>query len=177
MQAQDPVVLNEGGRRVRCAVVGCTHGSLDKVYEAIQTVNQSSDHKVDLLLCCGDFQAVRNEKDLECLACPAKYRSMCDFHKYYSGRTTAPIPTVFIGGNHEASNLMQELYYGGFVAPNIYYMGAAGVVQFGGLRIGGISGEPLLATRPPDFCLVTHSNLPFTGAVAALWLPRHSQVF
>jgi lariat debranching enzyme len=30
--------------------------------------------------------------------------------------------------------------YGGWVAPNIYYLGNAGVVNFGGLRIGGISG-------------------------------------
>jgi hypothetical protein len=45
-----------------------------------------------------------------------------------------------VGGNHEACNHLWELYYGGWVAPNIYYMGHAGVVNFGGLRIGGISG-------------------------------------
>lgn len=48
--------------------------------------------------------------------------------------------TLFIGGNHEASNYLQELPYGGWVAPNIYYMGYAGVVQFNGVRIAGISG-------------------------------------
>lgn len=31
-------------------------------------------------------------------------------------------------------------YYGGFVAPNIYYLGAAGVIHFGNLTIGGLSG-------------------------------------
>ena len=30
--------------------------------------------------------------------------------------------------------------YGGWVAPNIYYLGNAGVVRFGGLRIAGLSG-------------------------------------
>lgn len=30
--------------------------------------------------------------------------------------------------------------YGGWVAPNIYYLGNAGVVKFGGLRIAGLSG-------------------------------------
>lgn len=35
----------------------------------------------------------------------------------------APVLTIFIGGNHEASNYLQELPYGGWVAPNIYYMG------------------------------------------------------
>lgn len=35
---------------------------------------------------------------------------------------------------------MQELAYGGWVAPNIYYLGYAGVVQVNGIRIAGISG-------------------------------------
>lgn len=52
----------------------------------------------------------------------------------------APILTIFIGGNHEASNYLQELAYGGWVAPNIYYLGYAGVVVVNGVRIGGISG-------------------------------------
>lgn len=60
--------------------------------------------------------------------------------RYYSGEKRAPILTLFIGGNHEASNYLQELPYGGWVAPNIYYMGYAGVVQFNGVRIAGLSG-------------------------------------
>lgn len=52
----------------------------------------------------------------------------------------APILTIFIGGNHEASNYLQELPYGGWVAPNIYYLGYANVVTYKGVRIGGISG-------------------------------------
>lgn len=31
-------------------------------------------------------------------------------------------------------------YYGGWAAPNIYFLGFAGVVKFGKLRIGGLSG-------------------------------------
>lgn len=52
----------------------------------------------------------------------------------------APILTIFIGGNHEASNYLQELPYGGWVAPNIYYLGYASVVKYKGVRIGGLSG-------------------------------------
>lgn len=48
--------------------------------------------------------------------------------------------TIFIGGNHEASNYLQELPYGGWVAPNIYYLGYAGVVRVNGIRIAGLSG-------------------------------------
>lgn len=58
-------------------------------------------------------------------------------YRYYSGEKQAPVLTIFIGGNHEASNYLQELPYGGWVAPNIYYMGRAGVVKVGNLRIGG----------------------------------------
>jgi lariat debranching enzyme len=35
---------------------------------------------------------------------------MNTFYKYYSGEKTAPILTIFIGGNHEASNHLLELY-------------------------------------------------------------------
>nr|CAD7586813.1 unnamed protein product [Timema genevievae] len=34
----------------------------------------------------------------------------------------------------------KELAYGGWVAPNIYYMGYAGIVNVAGVRIGGLSG-------------------------------------
>jgi lariat debranching enzyme len=71
---------------------------------------------------------------------PEKYYAMHDFHEYYSGARSAPYLTVFVGGNHEASNYMWELYYGGWAAPNIYYMGAANVVRLGPLRIAGLSG-------------------------------------
>ena len=71
---------------------------------------------------------------------PPKYYAMHDFHEYYSGARTAPYLTIFIGGNHEASNYSWELYYGGWAAPQIYYMGAANVVRLGPLRIAGLSG-------------------------------------
>jgi hypothetical protein len=95
---------------------------------------------VDLLIIGGDFQAVRNAYDLNVTAMPSKYRMMADFHEYYSGARVAPYLTIFIGGNHEASNYLFELYYGGWVAPNIYYMGAANILRLGPLRIAGLSG-------------------------------------
>lgn len=33
--------------------------------------------------------------DLECMACPPKYRHIATFHKYYSGQVQAPYPTLF----------------------------------------------------------------------------------
>lgn len=125
---------------MRIAIEGCLHGELDIVYNTIKFIEQQHQTKVDLLLICGDFQAVRNEADLKCLACPPKYRAMQQFWKYYKGQKKAPIMTIVIGGNHEASNHMQEIPYGGWLAENIYYLGYAGVVEYGGVRIGGVSG-------------------------------------
>ncbi|KAL4139212.1 hypothetical protein PRIC2_002710 [Phytophthora ramorum] len=126
---------------VRVAVVGCAHGLLDDIYATVNFVNEMDpDHPVELLLCCGDFECMRNMRDLETLACPPKYRALHAFHRYYKGERTAPVLTIFVGGNHEASGYLQELHYGGWVAPNMFYLGAAGVINVAGLRIAGLSG-------------------------------------
>ena len=52
----------------------------------------------------------------------------------------APILTIYVGGNHEAVNYQNELHYGGWVAPNIYFMGSSNVIRYKGLTIGGLSG-------------------------------------
>lgn len=110
---------------------------------------QATSQRVDLVLLCGDIQAIRNEADLASLAVPNKFKRLGDFHRYYSGEKTAPILTLVIGGNHEASNYLWELYvtelltgsyYGGWLAPNIYYMGAAGCVNVEDITIAAASG-------------------------------------
>jgi hypothetical protein len=125
---------------VSIAVEGCCHGELDRIYERLADHEKNSGRKIDLLICCGDFQSIRNAGDFLSSSIPPKYRQLGTFPKYYAGEKKAPILTIFIGGNHEASQPLRELYLGGWVAPNIYYLGAAGVVRYGGLRIGGISG-------------------------------------
>jgi lariat debranching enzyme len=126
---------------VRVAVEGCCHGELHSIYASVtEACKQKGWPTVDLLIIGGDFQAVRNAYDLNCVSMPAKYREMHDFHEYYSGQRIAPFLTIFVGGNHEASNYLFELYYGGWVAPNIYYLGAANVIRFGPLRIAAMSG-------------------------------------
>jgi len=144
---------------VHIAVEGCSHGNLDEIYASVTALQDTHDTHVDLLIICGDFQAVRNQADLECLACPPKYRHMVralcpspptptpcvtccghvdarllthvlarsflcwcfvtcidarrvlllqqGFHEYYSGKKVAPVLTIFVGGNHEASNHLQ----------------------------------------------------------------------
>ncbi|GFF42048.1 lariat debranching enzyme [Aspergillus udagawae] len=125
----------------RVAFEGCGHGRLDDIYASVaRTATRRGWDGVDLVVIGGDFQAVRNSNDLACMSVPQKYKQIGDFHEFYSGKKIAPYLTVFIGGNHEASNYMFELYYGGWVAPNIYYLGAANVIRCGPLRIAGLSG-------------------------------------
>ena len=63
------------------AVEGCAHGELDQIYDSVGKLERQRNVKVDLLICCGDFQSVRNESDLQCMACPPKFRHMCSFYK------------------------------------------------------------------------------------------------
>lgn len=79
------------------------------MYDSIQRAEEETNTKIDLLIICGDFQAVRNMTDLQVMSCPPKYRELGDFHEYYSGARTAPVLTIFIGGNHEASSHNAEL--------------------------------------------------------------------
>jgi len=122
------------------AVEGCSHGSLQAIYDTVARYSSLKSTKVDLLLLCGDFQALRSKHDFASIAVPPKYHSLGTFHQYYSGKQVAPLLTIVIGGNHEASNYQWELYHGGWLAKNIYYMGAAGSVLVDGLRIVGASG-------------------------------------
>ncbi|CAH2306069.1 lariat debranching enzyme [Pelobates cultripes] len=159
---------------MKIAVEGCCHGELDMIYETIQFMEKKENTKVDLLLCCGDFQAVRNEGDMKCMAVPQKYRQMQTFYKYYSGEKKAPILTIFIGGNHEASNYLQELPYGGWVAPNIYYLGYAGVVRYRGVRIGGISG----IFKSHDYRKGHYEYPPYSGeTIRSAYHVRNIEVF
>ncbi|KAL6891623.1 DBR1 domain-containing protein [Trichoderma longibrachiatum] len=146
---------------VRIAVEGCGHAKLNAIYASVeQSAKERGWDGVDLLIIGGDFQAVRNAADLTVMSCPVKYRKLGDFHEYYSGVRKAPVLTIFIGGNHEAASHAWELYYGGWVAPNIYYLGAANVIRLGPIRIAGMSG----IWRGMNYRKPHHERLPFNGS-------------
>ncbi|KAK2600074.1 lariat debranching enzyme [Conoideocrella luteorostrata] len=147
-------------RGVRVAIEGCGHGTLNAIYATVaESCKARGWDTIDILIIGGDFQAVRNAADLSIMSCPVKYRQLGDFPDYYAGTRKAPYLTIFVGGNHEASSHLWELYYGGWVAPNIYYMGASNVLRFGPLRIAGMSG----IWKGFDYRKPHHERLPFSA--------------
>lgn len=74
------------------------------------------------------------------MSCPDKYKSLGQFHQYYSGKLEIPYLTIFIGGNHEASNVLEENYYGGWIMDKVFFLGKSGVINFKGITIAGLSG-------------------------------------
>ncbi|CAH1759167.1 12579_t:CDS:10 [Entrophospora sp. SA101] len=142
---------------MKIAIQGCCHNTLDIIYETLKHIENVNQIKIDLLLICGDFESIRNLNDLDCMNVPEKYKELGSFYKYYSGKEKAPYLTIFIGGNHEAINYLWELYYGGWVCDNIYFMGYSNVINFGGLRIGGASG----IYYNSDYNLGYHETYPY----------------
>lgn len=66
---------------MKIAVEGCAHGELEKIYDTIEFIEKKEGYKVDLLICCGDFQSTRNWDDLQCMAVPKKFQDICSFYK------------------------------------------------------------------------------------------------
>ena len=136
------------------AIEGCCHGDLDRIYEVLAHVESHDRVRADFMICCGDFQAIRTtygtpysvqahifrREELETLACPPVYRHMKDFHTYWREEKIPRCLTMFVGGNHEAPGHLREMYFGGFAARDIFYLGATGVFNVNGLRIAGLSG-------------------------------------
>ena len=92
------------------------------------------------------------------MACPPRFKSMQSFWRYYAGAARAPVPTVFIGGNHEAASHLLSLRYGGWAAPGVLFLGSAGAVRFGGLRLAGVSG----IFKGYDFATGFHERAPLS---------------
>ncbi|KAL3854670.1 hypothetical protein ACJMK2_013929, partial [Sinanodonta woodiana] len=70
---------------MKIAVEGCCHGELDldQIYEKLERIGNSNKYKIDLLLICGDFQALPNKSDLQCMAVPKKYQHLQEMKTFY----------------------------------------------------------------------------------------------
>ncbi|MBT3304096.1 hypothetical protein HN592_01470 [Candidatus Woesearchaeota archaeon] len=95
---------------------------------------------IDLVLQVGDFNTARNKEDLKTLFSPPKYREIKDFPDYFSGKKRIPLPTYFIGGNHESWGFLENFNSDNEVTPNLNYFGRVGLININGLHIAGVSG-------------------------------------
>eukprot|EP00767_Chilomastix_cuspidata_P000672 gnl/Chilomastix_cuspidata/1181.p1 GENE.gnl/Chilomastix_cuspidata/1181~~gnl/Chilomastix_cuspidata/1181.p1 ORF type:complete len:390 (-),score=108.71 gnl/Chilomastix_cuspidata/1181:70-1239(-) len=137
--------------------VGCVHGLFNQVYQRVDE-HLEKGNEIDLVVIAGDLQTFRRENDMQSSSLPLKYRKLGDFPDYFFGRKRAPVPTLLIHGNHENSDYLAQLPLGGYIAPNMFYLGRYGAVVFsvtrGGVRESvrfvGLSGidYPGSRTRP-----------------------------
>lgn len=120
---------------------------------------------------------MRDQNDLDALECPPKYKEMGQFVRFYNQEVKAPILTIFIGGNHEASNYLRDLYYGGWAAENIYFLGYSGIVNVRKgdevIRVGGISG----IEKYYDYLKGYHEQWPYVDSHDSLRSMYHIRQF
>ena len=60
---ESKVELNEE-KTLNIIATECIHGCMDKMYKDIQEFEKQNKKKIDLVLCTGDFESMRNEEDL-----------------------------------------------------------------------------------------------------------------
>ena len=142
---------------MRIAVFGDIHGRWSDLRDIVLRLCESA--PLDFVLQCGDAQPFRNEADLEYMNCPKKYRQVGDFWRFFSGEEQFPIPMVFIGGNHEPWNYLDENKDGGILVPNIEFLGRVGAREINGLVIGGVSG-----VYSPRYFDKPHPDLPYPAS-------------
>ncbi|NTV73166.1 MAG: hypothetical protein HGA66_03050 [Holophaga sp.] len=130
---------------MRIAIFGDLHGSWINFRDEILRLDH--DAPLDLVLQVGDAQPLGDAEDLAFMPVPEQHRHL---GSYAQVQEPWPIPTLFIGGNHEPWNRLAVLPDGGFLQPNLEYLGRAGQKSFGSLSVAGLSGvfSPRAFDRP-----------------------------
>ncbi len=119
-----------------CAV-GDSHGHLDDMYRIVEALEREVEREVDLVVQVGDFGAWPDPERLD--EATRRHGGAGDFPRWMATRRAAPRPTVFIPGNHEDFGWLMERG-AGEVLPGLQFLPWAGVVERGGLKIGGLGG-------------------------------------
>lgn len=125
---------------MKIAIVGDVHGKIKQMYESILDIETKRDINIDTIIQIGDFQAIRNKKDLQYLAVPGKHKDIGDFPDFHK-KGEVPKKTFFIGGNHENDHWLSKYHDGKEIIKNLSYLGRSGVREINGLKIGWVSGN------------------------------------
>ena len=93
------------------AVFGDVHGRQIEMYQRVAQFHRP----IDWVLQVGDFETHRDMADVASKTGPEKYRVLGQFPELVT-RGQAPVPTLFIGGNHEAYRWL-DAHDAGFTFP------------------------------------------------------------
>lgn len=130
------------------AVVGDVHGRFFRVEEWISALEQARGEPVALALVVGDVETFATPDDHRRKS--TKRNMPAEFAAYATGERTMRVPFVFVGGNNEDFETLESMPDGGELAPNVHYLGRAGVKTVAGLRVAYLSGiyAPTRYDRP-----------------------------
>ncbi|MBN9683953.1 MULTISPECIES: metallophosphoesterase [unclassified Corallococcus] len=120
------------------AALGDIHGRFHRVEAWLDALEQARGRKVDLVLAVGDVEAFRHADDHRRKA--AKRSMPAEFAGYADGIRRMKRPLYFIGGNNEDFEALHDLPEGGELAPDVHYLGRAGLRTLGPLRVAYLSG-------------------------------------
>lgn len=118
--------------------VGDIHGRFRRVEEWLLALEQARGRQVELAFAVGDVEAFSDPEHHRRKA--AKRGMPAEFASYADGTRTFPRPLYFIGGNNEDFAPLHAMQEGGELAPNVHYLGRAGVRTFGGATVAFLSG-------------------------------------
>lgn len=125
---------------VRFFVAGDVHGRQNLMYDKVLEFEKNNNKCIDVVLQAGDFETIKEEKDFEHYYAPVKYHHISDISDYCKGLKNTPKLTIFTGGNHEAWGVLRKYGEGGFICPQVYYLGLHGTLNVKGIKIGGLTG-------------------------------------
>lgn len=123
------------------AVLGDVHGNFQLAAALLQGWMEVHGQPLNACLQVGDLMPNRDAMDMEFSAAQEKkYRYPGDFARYWSGELRFPCPLLFIGGNHDPWNWLDETLTGGWLTDWLYYLGRATSTEHEGLNICALSG-------------------------------------
>jgi lariat debranching enzyme len=118
--------------------VGDIHGRFHRVEAWMDALEAARGRPVDLVLAVGDVEAFKRADDHRRKT--AKRGMPAEFAEYADGARRMKRPLYFIGGNNEDFEALHDTPQGSELAPNVHYLGRAGLRMIRGLRVAYLSG-------------------------------------
>lgn len=127
------------GEGVRLVVgIGDIHGRFHRLEGWLEALEAARGRRVEQAFAVGDVEAFRHADDHRRKA--AKRGMPAEFAEYADGARRMARPLAFIGGNNEDFETLHTMPDGGQLAPDVVYLGRAGVRELAGLRVAYLSG-------------------------------------